>query len=207
VVAAILAISSKYCLRAPTERGSRHFFNPSNLGITAAILLFPGTASIAAPYQFTEHLGQRGDIALPIAVACIGLFLNAVYTSRLPLIAAWVGGFVLQAAIRSGLDARIDFDAALAPLTGMAVLLFTLYMVTDPGTTPRTTRGQIWFGLAVAAAYGMLMYAHIVFGVFIALTIVCIGRGIGLAATAALRARALTPQTQMHAEEAAPATS
>lgn len=181
IVAAVIAISSKYCFRVSTGQRSSHYFNPSNFGIVVMILLFPGTASIAAPYQFTENLGLHGDIALPVVVALIGLFLNAVFTARLPLIAAWIGGFVLQAAIRSGLDPRVDFDAALAPLTGMAILLFTLYMLTDPGTTPRTMRGQIFFGLAVAAVYGMLMSTHLVFGVFVALMIVCAGRGIFLA--------------------------
>ena len=39
----------------------------------------------------------------------------------------------------------------------MAFLLFTFYMVTDPGTTPVEPRGQIAFGAVVAAAYGVLM--------------------------------------------------
>lgn len=181
VVAAVIAISSKYCFRVSNGKRSHHYFNPSNFGIVAMILLFPGTVSIAAPYQFTENLGARGDIILPVVVALIGLFLNAVYTARIPLIAAWIGGFVLQALIRSGLDSSIDFDAALAPLTGMAILLFTLYMVTDPGTTPRTTGGQVFFGGAVAFVYGALMSAHLVFGVFVALMIVCAGRGLFLA--------------------------
>lgn len=198
IVAAIVGIGSKYVFRAPVGGSSRHFFNPSNFGITATILLYPGTASIAAPYHYTSELGPFGDVALPIVLCCIGLFLNAVFTSRLPLIAAWLGGFVLQAAVRAGLDTRVDFDAALAPLTGMAVLLFTLYMVTDPGTTPRSLRGQVWFGLAVAATYGLLMSAHIVFGVFIALTIVCAGRGIGLSLIHAMARHAATQRDRAH---------
>ncbi|MGJ8629139.1 MAG: hypothetical protein ACSHXB_19440 [Sulfitobacter sp.] len=192
VVAAVIAMSSKYCFRVQNGKRSNHYFNPSNFGIVVMIFLFPGTISIAAPYQFTENLGPNGDIILPIAVAFIGLFLNAVFTTRLPLIAAWIGGFVLQAAIRSGLDSTVDFDAALAPLTGMAIILFTLYMVTDPGTTPRSTRGQIIFGLSVAFVYGALMMFHIVFGVFLALMIVCAARGVLLTVTNSRRTDALT---------------
>jgi hypothetical protein len=54
-------------------------------------------------------------------------------------------------------------------------------MVTDPSTTPRTRAGQAWFGAAVATAYGVLMALHIVFGLFFALTAVCMGRYVWLA--------------------------
>ena len=36
-------------------------------------------------------------------------------------------------------------------MTGMAFLLFTFYMVTDPATTPRAPLPQFAFGVAVAA--------------------------------------------------------
>jgi hypothetical protein len=75
-------------------------------------------------------------------------------------------------------------------MTGVAFLLFTFYMVTDPATTPRTVRGQIAFGIAVAAAYGTLMAFHIVFGLFFGLTAVCAGRGVLLYAKALAAQRA-----------------
>ncbi len=61
--------------------------------------------------------------------------------------------------------------AAWLPMTGMAFLLFTFYMVTDPATSPSSLRGQIVFGAAVAFAYAMLMIAHVVFGLFFSLTL------------------------------------
>ena len=109
-----------------------------------------------------------------------GTFLNTRYTKRLPLIAAWVGVFVLQAVVRWAL-----FDAALlpalAPATGVAFVLFTFYMVTDPPTTPSGTRAQILFGGSVAALYGVLLAVHVVFGFFFALAIVCTVRGASIA--------------------------
>jgi predicted signal transduction protein with EAL and GGDEF domain len=53
-------------------------------------------------------------------------------------------------------------------------------MVTDPATSPAGPRGQIVFGATVAAAYAVLMLAHVVFGLFFALTIVCAMRGVVL---------------------------
>ena len=62
-------------------------------------------------------------------------------------------------------------------MTGVAFILFTFYMVTDPATTPSGTRSQIIFGAAVAITYGLLVICHVVFGLFFALLIVCAGRG------------------------------
>ncbi|HKP13153.1 MAG TPA: enediyne biosynthesis protein UnbU, partial [Blastocatellia bacterium] len=98
--AAAVAISSKLLFRIPTPTGSRHFLNPSNFGITLTLLLF-SWVGIAPPYQFTENLGAAGDWILPVIIIVSGTFLNARFTRKLPLIAAWLGGFALQAIARS----------------------------------------------------------------------------------------------------------
>lgn len=176
--AAVVAICSKCLLRAPFGAGTRHYFNPSNFGITVTLLVFTWV-SIAPPYQFTENMTGPGDWILPAVIVCTGTFLNARFTHRLPLIAAWLSGFVVQAFLRSVfLDAPLG--AALLPATGVAFILYTFYMVTDPATTPSGRREQIAFGFSVAAVYGLLMVAHVVFGLFFALTIVCMVRGLGM---------------------------
>src|SRR5207253_10362685 len=78
---------------------------------------------------------------------------------------------------------------ALMPMTGVAFILFTFYMVTDPATTPNEPRAQLVFGASVAAVYGLLMGLHIVFGLFFALTIVCAIRGVTMCAHALARRR------------------
>ena len=175
IFAAVVAICSKCILRAPAERGTRHFFNPSNFGISVTLLVF-SWVSIAPPYQFTENMIGVGDWILPAVIVCTGTFLNARFTHRLPLIAAWLGGFVAQAALRS-LFLNTPIEAGLVPMTGVAFILYTFYMVTDPATTPSARRDQVVFGFSVAAVYGLLMVAHVVFGLFFALTIVCTLRG------------------------------
>ena len=62
-------------------------------------------------------------------------------------------------------------------MTGVAFVLFTFYMVPDPGTTPTRPRDQVWFGAAVALTYGLLQALHVVYGLFFALAIVCCVRG------------------------------
>jgi hypothetical protein len=178
IFASVVAICSKCLLRVPAGNGTRHFFNPSNFGITVTLLAF-SWISVAPPYQFTENMTGVGDWILPALIVCTGTLLNARFTRRLPLIAAWLGGFVAQAALRSVfLDTA--FGAALIPMTGVAFILYTFYMVTDPATTPSGRREQIAFGFSVAAVYGVLMLAHVVFGLFFALTIVCALRGLGI---------------------------
>ena len=65
-------------------------------------------------------------------------------------------------------------------MTGVAFILYTFYMVTDPATTPERTGAQIVFGAAVAVMYGILIAVHVVFGLFFALTAVSTLRGVGL---------------------------
>lgn len=191
VFAAAVAICSKALVRAPVGRGTRHVFNPSNAGITLTLLLFPWVG-IAPPYHFTENLTGVGDWILPAVIVLTGSFLNARFTHRLPLIGAWLGGFVAQAALRSWF-LETSFASALVPITGVAFILYTFYMVTDPATTPAGRREQILFGLSIAAVYGLLLVFHVVFGLFFALTIVCACRGVGLYAAAWWARRAAAP--------------
>lgn len=203
VFATAAAICSKAIFRAPMGGSTRHFFNPSNFGITIALLLFPWVG-IAPPYHFTENLYGPGDWILPGVIVVSGTFLNARFTHKLPLIGAWLGGFILQAFLRSFIFGT-PVVAALLPMTGMAFILYTFYMVTDPATTPSSYRAQVVFGAAVAAAYGLLVVVHAVFGLFFALTIVCAIRGLGIYAKAFAmqRARAkVEVQPQALAKEA-----
>jgi len=177
--ATAVAIGSKVLFRQPARSGGgRHFYNPSNIGITVTLLVF-SWVGIAPPYQFTENLDKIGDWLLPTVIICSGTFLNYRFTKRLPLIGAWLTGFVLQAAVRSLL-----FDtplvAGLLPMTGVAFILYTFYMVTDPATTPKSVLQQVVFGFSVAAVYGILLTVHVVFGLFFSLSIVCTIRGLFL---------------------------
>ena len=186
--AASAAIASKHIFRVATGKRSSHFFNPSNFGITATLLLFPWV-SIAQPYMFTENLSGIGDWILPAVIVGSGSFLNTRFTKKMPLIAGWLSGFFAQAAVRS-----LVFDSPLIPkllpMTGVAFVLFTFYMVTDPATTPVKPRNQVLFGAAVALAYGALVSVHVVFGLFFALSLVCLSRGVSIYAAQRLAQRA-----------------
>lgn len=174
--AAAVAIASKATLRIAVKGRLRHFLNPSNFGITVTLLLFPWV-SIAPPYHFTENLGRAGSLILPAIICISGTVINLRFTGRLPLILGWWAGFVGQAAIRSAFLGT-PLLGALNPMTGVAFVLFSYYMISDPATTPYSSKSQVLFGLTVAGAYGALVAMHVSFGLFFALTSVAVLRGL-----------------------------
>lgn len=173
---AAVAIASKATFRVAVEGRLRHIFNPSNFGITVTLLMFPWVG-IAPPYHFTENLGRVGSWILPAVLCSSGSFINYRFTGRLPLVLGWWGGFIVQGLVRSGLFGA-PLLATFNPMTGVAFVLFSFYMVSDPATTPFSARSQVIFGVAVASAYGLLVSLHVSFGLFFSLTAVSAVRGL-----------------------------
>jgi hypothetical protein len=171
----VVAVGAKWVLRAPMRGRMRHFMNPSNLGITVILLLIPW-ASIAPPYHFTEHVDTWVGWLIVGIILISGTILNAKLTGRMWLIGAWLITFALQAIVR-GLVFDTAIPGALGMMTGVAFVLFTNYMVTDPGTTPSKPASQVAFGAGIALMYGFFMVAHIAYGLFLATATVCLIRG------------------------------
>ena len=175
VFAAAVAIASKALFTFPVNDSERHFLNPSNTGIALTVFLFPTIAPIM-PWQFTESLSDGPSRIFPVIVICLGAFMNWRYTRRMPLILAWVLMFAVQGVIRCLIN-DLPLTVGLAPLTGVSFLLFTFYMVTDPGATPSNSREQVLFGSAIAVVYCLLVLTHVEFGFFYSLFIVSFLRG------------------------------
>jgi len=174
----MIAVTSKYVLRAPIAGRMRHFMNPSNLGITVCLLVFARWISIAPPYMFSEWASSYFKLFIPTVILVSGTVLNTMLTKRVALIVGWMGGFFIQAFIRHWLWG-VQLNTALSVMTGIAFILFTNYMITDPGTTPSRPRNQFMFGSAVAVVYAVLMQFNIVYTLFFAVCIVCGIRGLG----------------------------
>jgi hypothetical protein len=178
IFAVIVAVGGKWVLRVPVRGRLRHFMNPSNLGIVAVLLLFPW-AAIAPPYEFTERLSGPADWVVPAIIFTAGTVLNSKLTGRMWLIGAWLAAFVVQAVFR-GLVLDTAILGALAPMTGVAFVLFTNYMITDPGTSPSRPFSQVVFGAGVALVYGICEGTGITYGLFFATAVVCLVRGLFL---------------------------
>jgi hypothetical protein len=73
------------------------------------------------------------------------------------------------------------------PMTSAGFILFALYMIPDPATTPIKRARQVAFWLSVAAIYALLLVVHVVYGLFIALALTSATRGLSLHVSALLK--------------------
>ncbi len=174
----VVGVGAKHVLQAPIAGRMRHFMNPSNFGITAVLLCFSHWCSIAPPYQFTENANTFFRVMIPLIIATAGTVINAMLTKKVPLIVGWLGAFAIQAFVRHWIW-DVSLFSALGAMTGVAFVLFTNYMITDPGTTPSKARNQFMFGASVAFVYAVMMQFNVVYTLFFATTAVCGLRGLG----------------------------
>jgi hypothetical protein len=174
----IIAVSQKHVLRAPIAGRMRHFMNPSNFGISVTLLVLGTWVSISPPYQFTEWANSYFKLMIPMIILTAGTVLNAMLTKKTALIVGWMGGFAIQAFVRHWIFG-VQLNTALSVMTGVAFVLFSNYMITDPATTPTKFLPKFMFGASVAFVYAVLMAFNIVYTLFFALSIVCAIRGLG----------------------------
>jgi hypothetical protein len=184
-----LALGSKYVLRVRQNGRLQHFMNPSNFGIAVVLVVYQWTGVL--PWSFTIDIHGVWDWLLPLIIVMLGIRLNLLFTGRLPTVASWLVAFIALAFLRSELLGR-PFLAELVVLTGIPMVLFTLYMITDPQTSPSRLRSQILFGAGIALAYSVLLLMRVQYTMFYAVTAVCAIRGMYLFASS-LREPAVKP--------------
>lgn len=160
-VASVWGIMSKYLLRS----GDRHFFNPSNFGIVAALVLMSGVATVAPGSQW------GADYRVAFLILALGLMMMR-RVKRLDLALAWIGGYVVVSLVRVALG-QGGLIFALGPMTGAEFALFTFSMLPDPKTSPPTARGRIAWGVAIAVLDGVLRYLEVRYSMFYALFTLC----------------------------------
>jgi hypothetical protein len=128
---------------------------------------------------------------VPLIIVGLGFRLNLFFTGRLPTIAAWLSTFIALG-IGRALVRHTPVLAELVPLTGVAMVLFTFYMITDPQTSPSRFRSQILFGSGIAFAYSVLLLLHVQYTMFYSVTAIAATRGLWLLALS-LRAPSAQP--------------
>jgi hypothetical protein len=134
--AAVVAIASKFLLRV---RG-KHVFNPTNFGLTVAILA-TGHAW-CSPAQWGEWgILLAWLFALGLAVAHRSFRTDV----SLAFLLSWVA---LKAARVLFLGQRPA--VLLHQLSVGSLILFTFFMISDPKTTPDSRPARVGFGVAVA---------------------------------------------------------
>ena len=189
-LAVALAIGSKYVLRVFRNGRRQHFMNPSNFAIAVVLWFYQWTGML--PWGYTVDLHGKADWILLLVIVGLGMRLNILFTGRIPTVMAWLVSFIVLGIGRSFIMPS-TIAAQLVVLTGIPVVLFTFYMITDPQTSPSRFRSQIIFGCSIACAYYVLLSLHVQYMMFYSVTIVCASRGVCLL-LASLREPAATQE-------------
>lgn len=136
-VGAALAIMSKYVLRF---RG-RHFFNPSNFGISVMLFLLPASVAMLSI--------QWGNNVWSMAV--IWVLGSAIIwrLRRFHICATYAISFLVLAILRAHMIHE-PWLAEVSPITGPEYQLFIFFMITDPKTTVKSKWGQCVVAFLVA---------------------------------------------------------
>ena len=156
VLACVAAIASKFLIRV---RG-KHVFNPGNFGIVAALTLT--SDAWVSPGQW----GEEGWYAL-MFLSCGGLVVQRV--GRWDTTVAFLGSYAMLEAIRNVLLGW-TWDVWAHRLLSGSLLMFSLFMITDPRTIPNARIGRLlWAGAIALLTFFLRNYLFLSTAVFWAL--------------------------------------
>jgi Na+-transporting NADH:ubiquinone oxidoreductase subunit NqrB len=156
ILAGTLAIASKFIFTA----NGKHWFNPANFGIMIALILTPD--AWISP-------GQWGDdwLYLLLFVGLGGIVLGRV--GRWDTSVAFFSAYALLEITRN-IWLGWTWDVSLHKLMSGSLLLFTLFMITDPRSIPNNRSARIGWSIAIAGlAFILRNYFYINEAIFIAL--------------------------------------
>ncbi|UFJ42429.1 RnfABCDGE type electron transport complex subunit D [Brevibacillus humidisoli] len=147
---AVLSILFKYLIR---YKGG-HVFNPNNVALVLILYFLPEYA-VSTPKQWTNAY------EVMLFILCLGLFVSYLANRHYAAL-TFLSGFTLLALIRHYVFGA-PLLAALGPLLGASLQLFTFFMITDPKTTPSSRGGQVIYALIIAlfdAAFRINQFAN-----------------------------------------------
>lgn len=134
--AAASAIASKFVFKV----GDKHFFNPANFGIISALALTPD--AWVSPGQWGEDWWYG-----LLFIGTGGMILQRV--GRWDTTAAFLGFYALLEAVRN-LWLNWTWDVYWHRLMSGSLLLFALFMVTDPRSIPNSRTGRLIWAACIA---------------------------------------------------------
>jgi Na+-transporting NADH:ubiquinone oxidoreductase subunit NqrB len=154
-----LAIASKFVFNTH----GKHWFNPANFGIIIALILTPD--AWVSPGQWGEDWWY-----LMLFIGTGGIVLERVgrWDTSAAFLCAYAG---LEAARNLWLG--YPWDVYTHRLSSGSLLLFALFMITDPRSIPNARSSRLIWAIAIAGLTFILRnYFYINEGVFIALFII-----------------------------------
>ncbi len=121
----------------------RHFFNPSNFALLFGLFFFYDDAHLV--------LGQLGDALWFVAVVVVLSVVVLIRANRWAIPLAFVGGYLfLQNLLVVQHDPVVIFEEIQHRFYSVSFVVFTLFMLTDPRTTPSGGQQQFLFGFVLA---------------------------------------------------------
>lgn len=136
ILAGALAILSKFLFQVHCK----HFFNPANFGIIAALILTPD--AWVSPGQW----GDDGWYAL-LFLGTGGMVLKRV--GRWDTTAAFIGSYAILEAMRN-FWLGWTWDVYWHRLMSGSLLLFALFMITDPRSIPNARISRLIWAMCIA---------------------------------------------------------
>ncbi|MEM6613687.1 MAG: RnfABCDGE type electron transport complex subunit D [Cyanobacteria bacterium P01_C01_bin.72] len=144
ILASFLAISSKFLLR----HRQKHFFNPANFGIIAAITLT--NDAWVSPGQWGTDWWY-----LLLFLGLGGVVLKRV--GRWDTSIAFLLGYGMLEALRNAWLGW-SWDVWQHQFMSGSLLLFALFMLTDPRSIPNSKQGRLIWSLAIACSTFILQH-------------------------------------------------
>jgi len=172
-LAAVLAMGSKFLIRP----GGRHVYNPSNLGLVLIFIL------VGPPRVYPQYLWW-GAPGLGVVLAYLVIVAGAIWVlSSLRMIPLAVTFLVSFAALVSALAISGDCLVAIwhvGPICGAGywstivtspeVLVFALFMMSDPRTAPPGQRARLGYALLAAVIAAAFIHLQLTeYGIKVAL--------------------------------------
>ncbi len=141
IIPVFFAISSKYLITFK----KRHVFNPALFGIVMSLLFANNMISASPAYQW------GGSLAMVMFIVTAALLLFVLKIKRNALIISFLGFYAIQLGIRAYLmqDIVPPQTLIMGAVTAPAFYLFTFFMITDPVTSPRSVKGQVWMSFII----------------------------------------------------------
>jgi Na+-translocating ferredoxin:NAD+ oxidoreductase RnfD subunit len=144
-VAAVAGVIQKHLFRIE----GRALFNPSNFAVVFALLFFGGMCGVKE-----GHLGEYPLLAAAVFLMGIWILLR-VDRLLIPIVYIVVYAFFAQWKLFAD-DPTLYVEAFAWRYVSVATVVFLMFMLTDPKTTPSRWYAQIAFAASTALAHGLL---------------------------------------------------
>lgn len=166
-VPVFFAIGCKYLV---TFKG-KHALNPAMVGVSLSLLLSHELITAAPAYQW------NGIGAMSLFILMLGLMFVIPKVNRHWLVLSFLFFFTIQTAFRAIIMRHhLPFETLfLGTLSSPSFLIFTFFMITDPATSPKDRKNQLWVGFWLATvdlalhlrqSYYTFFYAALIVGSF-----------------------------------------